>query len=95
MKFQKGDKKPETSGIKRGQKQSKTIVKEKIGKTLFEVSADLVDKNILEFLASPDEQTRLIATKYFAKFFRAEKKEISGDAEKPLTFTINVKKFLD
>ncbi len=95
MKFQKGDKKPKTSGIKRGQKQSKTIVKEKIGKTLFEVSADLVDNNMNEFLKSKNKKTRLIATKYFAKFFRAEKKEISGDAEKPLTFTIKVKKFLD
>lgn len=95
MKFQKGDKKPEKSGIKRGQKQSKTIVKEKIGKTLFEVTADIVDRNILEFLDSPDQNTRLVATKYFAKFFRAEKKEISGDADKPLTFTIKVKKFLD
>lgn len=95
MKFQKGDKKPETSGIKRGQKQPKTVIKENLGRTLFEVSSELVDKNILEFLASPDDNTRLIATKYFAKFFRAEKKEISGDAEKPLTFTIQVKKFLD
>lgn len=94
MKFQKGDKKPETSGIKRGTKHPKTILKEQLGKTMFEQNAEQVDRNMNEFLNSPDEQTRLIATKYFAKYFRAEKKELSGNAENPLTFQIKVDKFI-
>jgi hypothetical protein len=94
MKFKKGEKRPENAGIKKGTKQPKTILKEQLGKTLFEQTAELVDKNILEFLASPDVNTRLIATKYFAKFFRAEKKEISGDANNPIQFQIKVDKFI-
>ena len=92
--FTKGHKKIEGSGNKKGSKHPKTILKEQLGKTLFEQTAEQVDRNMNEFINSPDEQTRLIATKYFGKFFRAEKKEISGDAEKPLTFIIDVKKFI-
>lgn len=94
MPFKKGKKRPENAGIKKGTKQPKTILKEQLGKTLFEQTAEQVDRNMNEFINSSDEQTRLIATKYFGKFFRAEKKEISGDAEKPLTFVIDVKKFI-
>lgn len=94
MSFKKGQKKAVTSGIKKGQKQPKTILKEKIGKSLFEQTAEQVDRNMNEFLNSPDEQIRLIATKYFGKFFRAEKKELSGDANNPLVFQIKVDKFI-
>lgn len=94
MSFQKGQKKAVTSGIKKGQKQPKTILKEKLSKTLFEQTAEQVDRNMNEFINSPDEQTRLIATKYFGKFFRAEKKELSGDANNPLVFQIKVDKFI-
>ena len=94
MKFQKGKKRPENAGIKKGTKQPKTILKEQLGKTLFEQTAEQVDRNMNEFINSPDEQTRLIATKYFGKFFRAEKKELSGNADNPITFQIKVDKFI-
>ena len=94
MKSKKGATRPENAGIKKGTKQPKTILKEQLGKTLFEQTAEQVDRNMNEFINSPDEQIRLIATKYFGKFFRAEKKELSGDANNPITFQIKVDKFI-
>lgn len=77
MPFKKGH--IRTGGIKKGQKQERTLIKERfnkaINKSLYEQSAEAVDRNMHEFLNSKNRQERLIATKYFSKFFRAEKKE--------------------
>lgn len=89
MPFKKGHIK--TGGMKKGQIQRKTILKEKIGKSLYESSAEAVDRNMHEFLNSKDAQTKLIATKYFGKFFRAEKKEITGSIKMPIILQVNPK----
>lgn len=83
MPFQKGHKK--IGGIKKGQKQDRTLIKERFNKSLFEQSAEAVDRNMHEFLNSKNRQERLIATKYFSKFFRAEKKETTIEGNIHLT----------
>lgn len=93
MPFQKGNtaRKDGITGIKKGQKQRKTIIKERIEKTLYEECAEAVDRNMREFLNSKNSQTRIISTKYFAKFFRAEKKEITGEVKMPIILDFNAR----
>jgi len=38
----------------------------------------IVEKNILEFLTAKDKRTKMWATRYFAEFIKAKKRDING-----------------
>jgi len=77
MPFQKGKKK--TGGIKKGQKHKKTILKEKLGIEAVEKIDQLAPtaiNNLVEFLASDDDNVRLAATKEILKYLFPTKRQV-------------------
>lgn len=93
MPFQKGHtlRKDGVSGIKKGTKHKKTILKNNIEKSIWESSSEKIEKNIQEFLHAKDKKTRLIATQSFTKFFKPQKKEITGEFKVPIIIQMNPK----
>lgn len=65
--FRKGRKK--TGGIKKGQKQTKTKIKELISEKTYEEATAKVMQNIVEMIFSPKSSVREKATKDYANYF--------------------------
>ena len=85
MGFKKGYiKGQKTGGIKKGQKQRKTQIKEALGIEKTGAILKKLDENIEEFINSSDKNTRLDATKAFLNYYKPRKLEHSG------TFTGNI-----
>lgn len=54
----------------------KTIIKEALDAYKWENAEKDLERNIGEFLNSSDKKTRILASKYFAEFIKAKKKEV-------------------
>lgn len=93
--FQKNNtlRKDGKSGIKKGQKQPKTILREKLGLNGIEDLKQKTLENFNEFLEDENPNLRIIATKETAKYLFSTKQDanISGT----LDVGITVKKFID
>lgn len=73
----------------KGNKQKRTIVKEKITKTFEEEAAEAIERNMREFLNSPDEKVRQTATEKFAEFIKPKKRELSGQISHPIVLVMH------
>ena len=58
----------------------RNLIKRKLENLLiWEEAEEQIERNIMEFLTSPKEKTRLLATKYFAEFVKPKKREQTGE----------------
>ena len=82
--FKKGNK---AATKNKGKLKKKTAIKRKILE--WAEAGELVEKNILEFLNSPNKKERMFATKNFAEFIKPKKREQSGNISGTIVFQIN------
>ena len=76
-KFEKGHKKIEGSGNKKGTKHSKTVIKETFGiKSIEELKEDVLE-NWREYLKHNNDNYKLTATKEVSKYLFPTKKEVN------------------
>lgn len=88
-KFPEGHKK--MGGIKKGQKQKKTIIKETLGDKIKNLDSKLYELS-KEFLS--DKSTKLTAWKELMKYRLPTNQKISGDEDNPVKIEIEVRKYL-
>jgi len=95
----KGNKNPETKknpelakkygALKAGKKHKDTIFREKVTPDFEKTAAELIERNMLEFLNSENTEERMFATKHFSEFVKPKKRELSGKVNLPINLVVS------
>src|SRR5574343_359351 len=87
MPFEKGRKK--VGGKKKGYKSREVLLRSQFDAVTEDSMISQIERNMNEFLNSPDPKVRMEATKYFSEFWKPKKSVQDNRYSGSITFNVN------